>query len=72
MGMSNSKSIVEEIDIKRESERQQLLKLDTRGRVTVPNSIRTRYGIDPEDDKEYWLEITVDSIEVRNSDGGEK
>lgn len=64
MGMSNSKSVVEEIDITRESEKQQLLKLDTRGRVTIPSSIRTRKGVDPEDDKEYWIELTVNSIEV--------
>jgi bifunctional DNA-binding transcriptional regulator/antitoxin component of YhaV-PrlF toxin-antitoxin module len=64
MGMGNSKSVVEEIDITRESEKQQLLKLDTRGRVTIPSSIRTRKGVDPEDDKEYWIELTVNSIEV--------
>lgn len=64
--MAESPNVVKDIKITRDSEREQLLKLDTRGRVTIPSSIRTRNGVDPEDDKEYWLEITVDSIEVRD------
>lgn len=63
--------IVEEITLERDSEREQMIQLDGRGRVTIPSSIRSRHGIDPTDDKEYWAEITIESIEVRDPKGGD-
>jgi len=68
MAMSDQNII--EKKISRDSERNQILELDTRGRVTIPSSLRSRYGIDPEDDKEYWIELSIDSIEVREPDEG--
>jgi len=60
-----------EIKITRDSEREQLLQLDTRGRVTIPSSIRSRHGIDPEDDNRYWIELSIRSIEVQDSSEGD-
>lgn len=70
MGMSEPG--ITEKQITRDSERNQILELDSRGRVTIPSSLRSRYGIDPEDDKEYWIELSIDSIEVRDPDGGDQ
>lgn len=61
---------IEEIRIDRESERAQLLKMDPRGRITIPSSLRSRHGIDPEDDNEIWVDISINSIEIR--DGGDE
>lgn len=36
------------------------LKIDERGRVTIPNHIREYFGLIPEDDdEEVWVELTV-------------
>lgn len=62
-----------EIEITRESEGEQMLQLDNRGRITIPSSVRTRHGIDPQDDSEIWVEISINRIEVRDQqeqDGG--
>ena len=65
-------SSITEKEITRDSERNQILELDNRGRVTIPSALRSRYGIDPEDDKEYWIELSIHSIEVREPDGGDE
>ena len=71
--MAMGEQTITEKQISRDSERNQILELDSRGRVTIPSSLRSRYGIDPEDDKEYWIELSIDSIEVRDpADGGEQ
>lgn len=59
--------VIDDIDIERDAERECLLKLDKRGRVTIPSNVRTRYGINPEDDdKEYWVELTLHRVESRS------
>lgn len=58
--------------IERRSEREQVLKLDNRGRVTIPSNVRSRYEIDPTDDRTIWVELEIDSIEIEEeSNGGE-
>jgi DNA-binding FadR family transcriptional regulator len=68
-------TIVEEIEISRDSLREQYLQLDTRGRVTIPSAVRSRHGVDPEDDNEIWVQLSINSIEVRepsdDSGGGD-
>lgn len=65
MGMSAQ--IIDNIEIERDAERECLLKLDKRGRVTIPSNVRTRHGINPEDDdKEYWVELTLHRVESRS------
>jgi len=63
--------VIDDIDIERDAERECLLKLDKRGRVTIPSNVRTRYGINPEDDdKEYWVELTLHRVESRSKNNG--
>lgn len=65
MGMDDE--VIDDIKIERDAERECLLRLDKRGRVTIPSNVRTRYGIDPEDDdKEYWVELTLHRVESRS------
>jgi bifunctional DNA-binding transcriptional regulator/antitoxin component of YhaV-PrlF toxin-antitoxin module len=56
--------------------RKEPLELDKRGRVTIPSNIRKRHGIQPEDGKEIWVEITIDEAEITyhqdDEDGGEQ
>ena len=56
---------VDTIELDKPSESDQLLKLDTRGRITIPSSIRHRHNIDPGDDNEYWFDLEIKKIEVR-------
>ena len=57
-------------------ERREPLELDKRGRVTIPSNIRERHGIQPEDGKEIWVEITIEEAEITyheddDDDGGD-
>jgi bifunctional DNA-binding transcriptional regulator/antitoxin component of YhaV-PrlF toxin-antitoxin module len=65
--------VVESSEITRDSLREQYLQLDTRGRVTIPSSIRSLHGVDPDDDHEIWVELSIKSIDVvdASDDGGE-
>ena len=57
--------VVESSEITRDSLREQYLQVDTRGRVTIPSSIRSLHGVDPEDDDhEIWVELSIKSIDV--------
>ena len=57
--------IVETSEITRDSLREQYLQLDTRARVTIPSSIRSLHGVDPEDDDhEIWVELSIKRIDV--------
>ena len=55
--------------------RKEPLELDKRGRVTIPSNIRERHGIQPEDGKEIWVEITIEEAEITyhqdDEDGGD-
>ena len=63
--MMTPSDIVESSEITRDSLREQYLQLDTRGRVTIPSSIRSLHGVDPEDDDhEIWVELSIKSIDV--------
>jgi bifunctional DNA-binding transcriptional regulator/antitoxin component of YhaV-PrlF toxin-antitoxin module len=63
--MMTASDVVESSEITRDSLREQYLQLDTRGRVTIPSSIRSLHGVDPEDDDhEIWVELSIKSIDV--------
>jgi len=63
--MMTPSDVVESSEITRDSLREQYLQLDTRGRVTIPSSIRSLHGVDPEDDDhEIWVELSIKSIDV--------
>jgi len=68
---SSSTDLKREIEIDKPQHKYQCLQLDTRGRVTIPKSVRAQFGIDPEDDLEYWVNLEVTSIEVREPSGGD-
>ena len=70
MGNSNA-DLKREIEIDKPQHKYQCLQLDTRGRVTIPKSVRAQFSIDPEDDLEYWVNLEITSIEVRNPSGGD-
>jgi SpoVT / AbrB like domain. len=44
--------------------RSEPLRVDKRGRVTIPSNIRERHGIQPDSDREIWIEVTIDSAEI--------
>lgn len=63
--MMTPSDVVESSEITRDSLREQYLQVDTRGRVTIPSSIRSLHGVDPEDDDhEIWVELSIKSIDV--------
>jgi bifunctional DNA-binding transcriptional regulator/antitoxin component of YhaV-PrlF toxin-antitoxin module len=65
--------VVESSEITRDSLRDQYLQLDTRGRVTIPASIRSLHGVDPEnDDHEIWVELSIKSIDVVDASNDEE
>jgi bifunctional DNA-binding transcriptional regulator/antitoxin component of YhaV-PrlF toxin-antitoxin module len=66
MGLSDSN--ITEKQITRDSDQNHILELDSRGRVTIPSSLRSRYGVDPKDNREYWFDLVIDNIEVRGSE----
>ena len=68
---SPSAHLKEEIELDRPQHKFQCLQLDTRGRVTIPRSVRKQHLIDPENDLEYWVNIEITSIEVRDPSGGD-
>ncbi|OYR73592.1 hypothetical protein DJ71_19525 [Halorubrum sp. E3] len=70
MGSSEA-DIKREIEIDKPQHKYQCLQLDTRGRVTIPKSVRAQFSIDPEDDLEYWVNLEITSIEVRDPSGGD-
>lgn len=70
MGSSEA-DIKREIEIDKPQHKYQCLQLDTRGRVTIPKSVRAQFSIDPEDDLEYWVNLEITSIEVRDRSGGD-
>lgn len=51
-------------------EQDHIVKMDTRGRVTIPSSIRSRYGLDP-DENDVWVDLTIHKVEVEEDDGGD-
>lgn len=55
--------------------RQQPLEMDSRGRVTIPANIREKHDIQPEDDKDIWIEVELKWAEIEETDsvdnGGE-
>lgn len=70
----NETEIARVIDISKPADIHQTLELDVRGRVTIPASVRSRHNIDTEDNKEYWVEMELKKIEVREqteSEGGD-
>ena len=70
MGSSDA-DIKREIEIDKPQHIYHNLQLDTRGRVTIPKSVRAQFSIDPEDDLEYWVNLEITSIEVRDPSGGD-
>ena len=68
---SSDTDLKQEIEIDKPQHMYQCLQLDTRGRVTIPKSVRAQHSIDPEDDLEYWVNLEITSIEVRESSGGD-
>ena len=68
---SSDTDLKREIEIDKPQHQYQCLQLDTRGRVTIPKSVRAQFSIDPEDDLEYWVNLEITSIEVRESSGGD-
>jgi len=48
--------------------RQQPLEMDSRGRVTIPANIREKHGIQPEDDKDIWIEVELKWAEIEETD----
>lgn len=44
-----------------------VLRLDDRGRVTIPKSVRERLGIEPDDDVVAYLEGSVLTVDPRPS-----
>ena len=71
MSRSANADIVREIEVDKPQHQYQCSQLDTRGRVTIPKSVRAQFGIDPEDDFEYWVNLEIDTIEVRDPSGGD-
>ena len=67
---SSETDLKREIEVEKPQHKYQCLQLDTRGRVTIPKSVRAQHNIDPEDDLEYWINLEITSIEVRESGGG--
>jgi hypothetical protein len=70
MGSSGA-DINREIEIDKPQHKYHNLQMDTRGRVTIPKSVRAQFSIDPEDDLEYWVNLEITSIEVRDPNGGD-
>jgi len=68
---SSDTDLKREIEIDKPQHQYQCLQLDTRGRVTIPKSVRAQFSIDPEDDLEYWVNLEITSIEVREASGGD-
>ena len=48
--------------------RQQPLEMDSRGRVTIPANIREKHGIQPEADKDIWIEVELKWAEIEETD----
>jgi len=69
--VSSDTDLKQEIEIDKPQHMYQCLQLDTRGRVTIPKSVRAQHNIDPEDDLEYWINLEITSIEIRESGGGD-
>ena len=52
-------------------DRSEPLELDNRGRVTIPANIRNKHGIQPDDDKTIWLEVTIKEAEIEHDEDNE-
>jgi bifunctional DNA-binding transcriptional regulator/antitoxin component of YhaV-PrlF toxin-antitoxin module len=57
--------LIREVDIDNPREQDHVIQMDTRGRVTIPSSVRHRYNIDPDDDGDWWVELTIHKLEKR-------
>lgn len=57
----------------KEVERTFPVKMDHRGRITIPSNIRFAHGIEVEEGDEIWLEMTLHEAGTKKSedDGGE-
>ena len=49
-----------------EIERPEPLELNKQGRVTIPEYIREKHGINPSDDKTIWVEIDIQEAEIHH------
>jgi len=58
------KKLVREVEINNPRDQDHIVKLDTRGRITIPASVRHRYGIDAEKEG-WWVELTIHKLEKR-------
>jgi len=68
----SQREVIEQIDIEKSSEKEHILRVDNRGRITIPKRVRNRHGVNPTDGNEIWAEITLHNIEVReDADGGD-
>lgn len=56
---------IREVEIDNPREQDHVVQMDTRGRVTIPSSVRHRYNIDPDDDGDWWVELTIHKLEKR-------
>ena len=56
--MMKEPELERDLDINRDA----LLKVDSRGRITVPSNIRFLNDIDPKDDMDYYVDYYLDSI----------
>lgn len=55
-------------DTGREQGERIVLRLDDRGRVTIPKSVRDQLGIEPDDDVVAYLEGSVLTVDPRPSE----
>lgn len=55
------------IEIEREREQEHILNMDTRGRITIPSGIRSKYGINPENNR-YRVSVTIHDLEEYSDD----
>ncbi|GAA0478156.1 hypothetical protein GCM10008985_38050 [Halococcus dombrowskii] len=65
-------TLVRMVEIDNPREQDHVVQMDTRGRVTIPSSVRHRYGIDGEEGN-WWVELTIHKLEKRQDEdeGGE-
>lgn len=53
-------------------DRSEPLEMDNRGRVTIPSNIRSKHGIQPDEDKTIWLEVNIEEAEIEYDKDGDE
>lgn len=61
-------------EVGKEIERTFPVKMDHRGRITIPSNIRFAHGLELEEGDEIWLEMTLHEAGIRkgDDDGGDQ